>query len=610
MGGDMGAWSDIRDPGASRGVAALVAPIVSAKKPRRVLLLGPVASLLLPLVPQSTQVEVVVRGRLDAQSASDLGGLHRELRIVCGGFDRYEPVEPFDLIVALGGPQRVIGFDTPGISYAAMTQKLVGMLADSGVMVLDGWNEVGVHQQLSTSPREQRQELNENWVVGAEGFDRRDLYLGEFENLLQESGLTIAKEYGVFPDPELPWVFAARQVIDGRAPHSFVTQLTARSVAHAYSDQPVLVEPVGYATRMLEAGLGFQLAAGWLAIAGRGDALQFDAPDIVHCESGMAYQWARVTTVGVGENAKVEVKVAWANGSTDVEVSEGDIQRTIQPVNQESGVLLQDELREACAGGRHEPIRDLIRRYYAWLKDEASWQQRGNSHKYFAVPDNVTIRNDGSLELFDPSWTRSIELTVDNAFVHGVRDFARKLLASASPHPWRSSISADELTRTLASMVGVGVSGALVDGIAEQEVAAELVVSGRQATDSEELEEWIIRNREATATGLLTPAATAVGYRELFAHDRQMSRAVNTMEAQIGWLEGTMKLRDRRIRELEAQIARIERTMMYQAGRAMGAPRRMATTMAMDRAVDSVPPSIRDRALRAARRLAKPEGQD
>src|SRR5687768_18465961 len=100
------AWSDLDRVAAPHAVRVVVAELVRTRAPRRVLLAGPRAAMLLDVVPTSTAVHVLVRSIPDSRGVSDDAGLHERASLRVVGLDAFHDDEGFDLVVALGGPAR------------------------------------------------------------------------------------------------------------------------------------------------------------------------------------------------------------------------------------------------------------------------------------------------------------------------------------------------------------------------------------------------------------------------------------------------------------------------------------------------------------------------
>ena len=366
-----------------------------------------------------------------------------------------------------------------------------------------------------------------------------------------------------------------------------------------FTTSPMLREPRTVLERVVDAGMLDELAPAWLVVATKGAAPATpEYPAIIAAEPEVASPWGTVTIIAPDASPAI----AWASPRADAETSEGTVSRGLVPCV--TGRSFELEMRLACATRRHAAIRSRVRRYAAWLADEDVWTKDTAEQRYFATPANTIVDGD-RLRLADPSWRRTGVVSGEDALVRGLRDFARRLLASGSAHPWRVTVTPDELTITLASMAGVTVSAAMIARVAHLEAEVESTVAGRP----EDLEEVLGHNLEQGRFARNLPAPDEVGFRELLTHHRVISRELREKQGQVKWLEGTLRLRDRYVRRLERVIERYEETLTYRAVEAMRAPRRIATEKAVaaakSTAQDALPPGALSKARQLATRVLK-----
>ncbi|MGL5852544.1 MAG: hypothetical protein ACRCZD_17335, partial [Phycicoccus sp.] len=191
-------------------------------------------------------------------------------------------------------------------------------------------------------------------------------------------------------------------------------------------------------------------------------------------------------------------------------------------------------------------------------------------------------------------------LTARDAFVLGLHDFASGLLGSGAAHPWRTRMSPDALTRTLSVMAGVTLSDADILQVARTEV--DIATALDPSLDAEVALEDALDHGSSTHH---VPEATAVGFRELLASERALARETDIVDGKIGWLEGTLRLRDRRIKQYDRLMEKLEESFGYKVLWTLGAPRRAAVRKARGQVEEVLPPEVRDRVIQVARRLAR-----
>lgn len=598
--GEMLAWSDeevVGDPAVVREVVRSLA----STQPRRVLLAGPRAMRVVDALPDRTRVEFLLRSLPDTRHAADVAGLHDGVRLHAGGADAFTPERPFDLVVALGGPGRLLGPDSRGMTHAELLERLASWVADGGTLVTDVANGLGLDTVAEAAPvvPDDRDDL---WYVGAAGFDRRPPYRHELEAALDGAGLRVATTYAALPDRDHSSLLVDLSGASRDADPATREQVRAhacRAMARASRTTPMLREPRALTEGVVEAGLLADLAPAWLLVARKGEGEHPALPRLVDADP-QGDRWSHVVTV----DADGTTRTAWADGHPDDVTREGILSRDLS-TRRGSGRLLDLVLREAAAQRNHGRLREVLNAYAAWLSDEQSWQQEGVARRPFAVPSNVVVSPDGSFALFDRSWQRTGPLHADRVLFRGLRDWSRSLLASAAAHPWRSDSTPDSLTTTLAAMTGRVATHADLVAVAEIEARITALREDRAA----DYEEILADDLESGQFARDLPAASATGFRELLLRDRVQNRRMRERDGQVAWLEGTLRLRDRYVRELEQVIERYEETLTYKTVQVIRAPRRIATEKAVGAAKstvkDALPPDFVNRARRAARRVLK-----
>lgn len=598
--GDMLMWSDLDSLDVPLAAREVVRTAITAKQPRRVLLAGPRAGLLVDAVPTDVPVDVLVRALPDARLLGDRAGLHKSADLYCGGLDVFEPGHTYDLVVALGGPERLLGPDSEGLTESQVVGRLAALLDDGGRLVVDLANELGFTDLVAAVPDETL-ESDAGWHIGAQGFATRHLFARERAGLLEAEGLQLEATFAAMPSVDAHRVLVHDGALGDGALRDQVGFHAGKAMDEHFATTPMLREPRNVVERVVEAGMLDELAPGWVVVATKGADSDQDAtgyPALVVAEADADSRWSTVAVIA----ADGSQTVAWADSRTDAETSEGTVSRGLAPLA--PGRSFELDLRRACATRRHAAIRSRVRQYAAYLSDGKIWTTQTAEQRFFATPANTLVDGD-RLRLADPSWRRTGVVSGDDALVRGLRDFARRLLASGSAHPWRVTVTPDELTITLASMAGLTVTEAMITRVARIEAEVASTVDGRPEDQPELLE----RNLEQGRFARDLPAPDEIGFRELLTHHRVISRELREKQGQVKWLEGTLRHRDRYIRTLERVIERYEDTLTYRAVEAMRAPRRIATekavAVAKSTAQDALPPGALSKARQLAKRVLK-----
>ncbi|MEO7448547.1 MAG: hypothetical protein ABI336_09785, partial [Humibacillus sp.] len=196
--GDMLTWSDLDSLEAPLAAREVVRSVIASARPSRVLLAGPRAGLLVDAVPTDIPVDILVRSLEDARTLGDRAGLHEAAELYCGGLDAFEPGHTYGLVVALGGAPRLLGPDSEGLSEAGYVACLSALLEDSGHIVLDLANQLGLSDLVSAVPDEAL-ESDAGWYVGARGFSTRSLFARERAGVLAAANLASAATFAALP---------------------------------------------------------------------------------------------------------------------------------------------------------------------------------------------------------------------------------------------------------------------------------------------------------------------------------------------------------------------------------------------------------------------------
>ena len=193
----------------------------------------------------------------DARDATVTTGLHGRARVFCGGLDGLDAEGSYDFVVALGGPQRLLGPDSEGLTDAALVRLLAERVAEGGLLVTDIENHLGVHDLFATRPALDP-DADEAWHVGAPGFGGRNLYRHEVDEVLADASLTVRAVFAAYPTPtatpssSTPTVSTVR--FDSTAARAARWSVT-RAITDHFSDRPCLRDPRDVAARVTEGGL-------------------------------------------------------------------------------------------------------------------------------------------------------------------------------------------------------------------------------------------------------------------------------------------------------------------------------------------------------------------
>ncbi|MDQ1585416.1 MAG: hypothetical protein QOJ90_2117 [Actinomycetota bacterium] len=608
VGGEMLLWSDLAR-GSSSGAATylLREAVRNGCSAGRVLVLGPRATDVIQGLPGEAKIDVLLRGLPDARQLSTLSQLRPGVTIYCGALDRFEPEHNYDLVVSLDGPETLLSPDSDGLSHQEVLRRLSKWLSPEGTLFATVANDLGFDRLFRLEVRD-LYDADDKWYRGAPGFDDRPLYYSELRDALVAADLEAESVYAAFPAAESLSMLVARDAVNDPAVRASAAALAAQEEMEHFADQPSLLDPYDLALRIFQSGLAVELAPAWLVIArhssaaaaAEADDAQPELPALIATGDSGRPEWRVLTTIERrdGEWAR-EVHPT----SVATEMRERNVVRDfnrIDPAPPPGDFTLEALLRRACASGDIARIRHLVQRYADWLLDEKGWVGDDSASRFFAVPSNVIVGED-SLVCFDRTWQFTAPMTGEVLLVRGLRDFARRLLRSGGEHPWAAVISPDELTQTLLSMTGIAWSGQYADQVARAEAELEVVIGGGDAVNESMAYSL---NLERGRSQLVATAGPSRGYREALAASWRMAQALNERDAQVEWLEATLRARDRRVGTLEKQVSSITGSMSFRIGRFFTWPVRALVQGARRVALSAIPAGYITRAKLLVRRLA------
>ncbi|MFC6707888.1 hypothetical protein [Flexivirga alba] len=607
LGGDQLQWSDLERTEPSSATSYLVSRLITSRRPRTVLLLGPRAAQQLDAIP-TPEVGVLVRGLPDARKLSSLARERDELRVFCGGFDRFPTDRTYDVVVCLDGPTTLATPDSPSASHADLLRLVETVLAPDGVAVLSIDNTLGLDELLRLELRAKFDD-DAQWFRGAPDFAQRSPYRHEIPALLTAARLRVRRAYSAYTTSQAPVLLVgdgvAADSVDSPAVRRTLTALLQHLEATHHSRTPALADPYAVARKVVAAGLLPQVAPAWLLVTGHADQDDTEhgkLPDVILGDDVAAPEWAAVLTLDRTGDGWLRDAVG---SQGEHPLAERRLRRDIDQLGAagfgDDGDSLQERLRQAAARGDMHDLHDNVCRYADWLLDPGFFDP---AKRFFATPDNLLVGPDGSLTLLDPSWSWSESLDPRLAVVRGLRVFARHLLRSGAEHRWRPDISPDDLTRTLAAMADLPVDQWVIDGIAVREAETNAVL--QRLSPSDESHSYAT-NLAAGASQFTATPGPSRGYRESLAVTGRMSQELHERGEQVEWLESSLRDRDRRVAALERELTSVRGSLSYRAGRKVTAPGRGAGQAVVRAgrkgALSMLPPDFAPRAERALRKL-------
>ncbi|MEV0287102.1 MULTISPECIES: hypothetical protein [unclassified Kribbella] len=501
--GEMQPWTDHTT--VRPALAAVLAGVLPAN--RRTLILGPHSPLLIESVlAHSADVTILVRSVSDAQELSESFGPC--LQVVAGALDGLR-AEPFDVVVAADGLDRVLGYDSDELSWTERLAAVAALASSDAVVVLGLENEFSLLNLLDGRPADQRHGDDE-WRPLHDD-PTRPVSVEQLRSALPWD----AQIYADFGSR----AFVTAEVAAAARPGELPTRLAVEALEAV--DVPLLspiAEGVDSAAR---AGLLASLPTGWLAVSGT------RAAHDLYVQTGPA-----VLTADKADDR-------WR---TAVDGGDGfGFDASVVPAEVPAGVTVESVLVRLAAAEDVPAFRKLAARLGEWASDSRvmlRWDDVVVDEETFAygVSPWATEEPTDKADLLAAAWSR----------------FHDRLIGRHRRHPWPPWMIGDDLIATWLGMSGVEPPEQLpasssdsasesVDHVARgKEIAAALAES--------------LETREQAAVDVRTVMADAQRARqELF----ELKGHVYGLERTLGFRNKAMKTRENRIRELRTQLQKL-----------------------------------------------------
>ncbi|WP_018155330.1 hypothetical protein [Demetria terragena] len=565
------------------GAIAYLLHSVLGEHPGRVALIGPHAATLVDVVRPDRPVDILVRSLVDARELASHAQERQHLRVFAGGFERFKPGAPYDVVVNLDGPQGLLTPDSTPLTYAETIKRSGEFLGDRGRAIVAVANDLAMDHVFRLEMRTLFDD-DTSWHRGADEFESRNPLYPELPEIVSAAGLSIDRLYSGYPIFNQMSLLVDPAIAEDSTGRAGLESLIAKIESDQAHGHRSLIDLYSMSRRFLAAGLGPHTAAGWVVEARKGEASSetatADRPQLLQSEDGVSPQWSGIMTASQDADG-------WERSILPLHhagpMFERRVSRDLSLVGGRlpSGDLLEAALRAECARGNLTGVRRLTRDYAAFLSDDAVWRDGGLTKRFFAGPNNVVLGPDGSMELFDESWSWTEDLDADLCLARGLREFARRLLQSGGEHPWQPDISPDALTQTLLAMVGKPWSPDVASQIASREAELSVVIHGGGATTESQLLAENLANGASQFTATSSPSR---GYREAMSSLGRMSQELHTRGDQVTWLESAVRQRDQSVRDLERRLARLQSSPSYVLGRRLTAPGRRVGERVVTRA--------------------------
>ncbi|WP_051713038.1 class I SAM-dependent methyltransferase [Spirillospora albida] len=539
LGGEMLLWSDDDDPGVVSVAPAAAGALLGELAARvvqpgdRILVAGPHPRGLPDLLAgRDARVTFVLRSLPDARALARANADRTTTRVCCGGIEKLPGDERYDVVVALGGLERLLSSDSPDLAWTEIARRLAGALTPGGVLLLGVENEIGVHRLCDVAaPDTRRGDGNWRPPLGP----GRPTDPAGLCHVLDGLGMAPDRCYAAYAGPAAPSLLIDHELLEEGLLAEATEPLLAAACADGFGGRPVLSDPRWILRAALARGLAGALAPGWVAVA-----RPYGDPSPETLPWALAADGAAPWTVVRELHAEGP---AWELCGTAAPRVAGriirDPARLRGPVR--GGRDAETLLRAAC--DRHDlpAVRDLLGAYAEWLFKQA---ENGlvPGRLAFATLDNLAAVPSGFAAL-DPSWEWAEPLPAEHVLARTLRRFLARMLQSGQRHPWPASMSPDDICTTLHAMAGRPAGRPLLDAglLLEAEVAASM--TGRPVAD------LVQRLRHAAEA----PGAVR-GHRELVSAHARLQDEVRLLRQRADWADEALTARELEVKELKGRL--------------------------------------------------------
>jgi hypothetical protein len=289
IGGEMTLWSDLDGRhGAGPVRTATLRPLLVAAS-GRTLVAGPHHTDLLESLPFS-QLTLLARGLPDADHLADRYADQPGVTVLCGSLEKLAAAPAYDTVIALDGLGRLRSAedDAAGTSWSDDLARLVSVLAPGGRLLLGVENLFGLHRMLALPPAP----TDADWGDAADEYDpTRPASPAQLRSALAALGLNVRASYATFPDPTAPSLLLSTDLLADRSVRGWATaairtaaappasapaaSVSASGSGSGSAPASALADPGRIAAGALRAGIGAELASGWVVVAqgGSGEPL-------------------------------------------------------------------------------------------------------------------------------------------------------------------------------------------------------------------------------------------------------------------------------------------------------------------------------------------------
>lgn len=517
--GETQPWSDYdegsRKPTGGPVLQALLQDVLPQAS--RALVAGPHEREVVELVAaRSASVTVLLRSVSDA-TALEAAVQATNVKVVAGALDGFvdRGDEPFDVVVAADGLDRVLGTDSPAMTWPERASALARTAAPEAVVIVGCDNEFALTGLLDRRPVDSRHGDDEWRPLHDDPY--RPTSPDQLVEALGRVGLAVDGLYAMVDVAGVPHTMLDRAAAAATRPGRLAARLAVRALEFSTVSTPLLAPVADSADAAARAGLLDAVSPGWLAVSGA-------TARTVYANGGHAATLLTADLDEQGWRVRVSGGESAASGeSAGIVFSPAAVPGVVPDTESVERVLFRLAAAEDVPG-----FRRVAERIGEWARgrtgaaaaaviclDDLCVDGESFAPGVFGL---VTVPPAATSELLAAAWHR----------------FRDRLLRGHRRHPWPPWMVGDELVTAWLAMCGDEAGG---------EAMAARVKRGREIADA-----------VAAATGAGSAGDPEADLRTALA-DAEAARAkAEELAGRIFGLERTIRFRDQQLRVREARL--------------------------------------------------------
>ncbi|HEX7746001.1 MAG TPA: hypothetical protein VF462_12145 [Micromonosporaceae bacterium] len=522
--GEMQPWSDYEGHRKPTGGAVLQALLQDVlPQAARALVVGPHARDVIELVAASSEsVTVLLRSVGDATTL-EAAVQATNVKVVTGALDGFadRADERFDVVVAADGLDRVLGTDSPAMTWPERASALARTAAPQAVVVLGCDNEFALTGLLDRRPVDNRHGDDEWRPLHDDPY--RPTSPDQLVNALAGVGLAVEGLYAMVDVAGVPHTMLDRAAAAATRPGRLAARLAVRALEASTVSTPLLAPVADSADAAARAGLLDAVSPCWLAVCGATARTVYaeaaDAASVLTANLDEQGWRVRVSSAESAESGEI----AESGASAGIAFSPAAVPGVVPDTESVERVLLRLAAAEDVPG---------FRRVAAQIGEWARGRTEEDADVVICFDDLCVDGESFARGVF--GWVTTPPASTSELLAAAWQRFQDRLLRGHRRHPWPPWMVGDELVTAWLAMCGEE---------AGDEATAATVKRGREIADA-----------VAAASGSDSGGDPEADLRTALADAEAARVRAEELAGHIFGLERTIRFRDQQLRVRESRL--------------------------------------------------------